>query len=279
MYGDSCRGRDRTLTSGGNRGGDDISRTVASFDWIVFDAVGTLIIPDPPVVDTYARVGRDHGSQLERVEIASRFKRLFEELFGSESSTVDGANPLASSEEIERVRWEELVARLFDDVDSRESGLFESLWEYFAKRASWRLFDDVEPTFRALRERGIRFAIGSNFDSRLVGLVSSSPVLSLASRVFHSSDIGWLKPSRGFFDTVAQRLNSVPTRLLMIGDHPTNDVLGSRNANWVSCHLKRQVDDSDCLAQSISETNYCESSLPLISSSISSLTELIRAPA
>src|SRR5207253_3715625 len=44
---------------------------------VVFDAVGTLITPDPPAPAVYAEVGRKFGSRLGVEVIAARFRAAF----------------------------------------------------------------------------------------------------------------------------------------------------------------------------------------------------------
>ena len=40
---------------------------------VLFDAVGTLIYPDPPVAEAYRSIGRRFGSRLSVEQIAARF--------------------------------------------------------------------------------------------------------------------------------------------------------------------------------------------------------------
>src|SRR5947208_1330280 len=44
---------------------------------VVFDAVGTLIYPDPAAPEVYARIGRKYGSRLGADTVAPRFVAAF----------------------------------------------------------------------------------------------------------------------------------------------------------------------------------------------------------
>src|SRR5690606_20106058 len=44
---------------------------------VAFDAVGTLIHPDPPVAAIYEEISRRHGSRLTRDDVARRFRDAF----------------------------------------------------------------------------------------------------------------------------------------------------------------------------------------------------------
>jgi hypothetical protein len=44
---------------------------------VAIDAVGTLIEAEPPVVDAYVEIGRRHGSELARDQVARRLAEAF----------------------------------------------------------------------------------------------------------------------------------------------------------------------------------------------------------
>src|SRR5207302_1039003 len=54
-----------------------VMRPFAEVRAVFFDAVGTLIHPEPPAGAVYAEVGRRHGSRLTAAEIARRFAAAF----------------------------------------------------------------------------------------------------------------------------------------------------------------------------------------------------------
>src|SRR5687767_6525522 len=110
--------------------------------WILFDAVGTLIYPDPPVAEVYLAAGRKFGSQLAAEDVAARFRSALAAEFDSAS---DFTRP-PTSEFAELARWRRIVSAIFDDVPSpHASRLFQTLWLHFAEPAHWRLYDDVAP--------------------------------------------------------------------------------------------------------------------------------------
>src|SRR5688572_14129451 len=102
--------------------------------WVLFDAVGTLIHPDPPVAEVYHSAGRRFGSRLAVEEIRLRFRAA---LAASQSE----GGP--TSESNERQRWRRIVGHVIHDVHDQADSLFEKLWQHFAKPQHWRLYDDV----------------------------------------------------------------------------------------------------------------------------------------
>ena len=191
---------------------------------VLFDAVGTLIRPAPPVAEVYHRAGLRHGSQLDKEQIAQRFRSAF-------ARHNDGG---ATDEARERQRWQSIVADVFEDVANARDGLFAALWRHFADSRHWSLLDDVRPAWQALRRRGLSIGIASNFDQRLEAICREIEPLKQADCVFYSSQIGFPKPRLEFFRRVEQQLALAPHQILLIGDDRENDGEGARRAGWHS---------------------------------------------
>ena len=49
---------------------------------IFFDAVGTLLFPDPPAAVVYSAIGREFGLDASPVEISHRFRAAFRDIKG-----------------------------------------------------------------------------------------------------------------------------------------------------------------------------------------------------
>lgn len=202
---------------------------------ILFDAVGTLIEPHPPVAEAYGRAGKRFGSRLSQGEIAARFRAAWAE---------DGGRRVATSEPAERERWRRIVRSIFDDLpaDAGEE-LFQALWEHFAQPNHWRLFPDVAPAWSAISALGLPIGVASNFDARLRSIAAAHPPLATCPTWFISSEVGWAKPAREFYAAVEARLQLNPAEILLIGDDLENDVLAPRRRGWNTLHLRRGTHD------------------------------------
>src|SRR5437016_3584478 len=82
---------------------------------IVFDAVGTLLHPEPTPPLVYATIGQRHGSRLSAAEIAIRFKAAFRD-----EDEFDRRHGLRTDERREVERWRHIVSRVLDDVTDAE---------------------------------------------------------------------------------------------------------------------------------------------------------------
>ena len=181
--------------------------------FVFFDAVGTLIYPDPPAQDVYVAVGQRFGSVLTRAQISRRFKAAF--VRQEKNEILSEFERSATNEERERQRWRTIVAEVFDEVDDAQGALFEVLWVHFAQAASWKLFPDVAATWSELELRGIPSGIASNFDERLETIRQSHPPLDRCQVVCWSAEVGWPKPSPFFFRVLEQRVGAAPEELLL----------------------------------------------------------------
>jgi putative hydrolase of the HAD superfamily len=200
------------------------TRTITT---VVFDAVGTLIVPDPAASVVYARAARRFGSRVDEATVAIRLRKAIVDEF--ESLGKDGETT-SSGEELER--WRRVVRRVFAELPSAGEELFRELWTYFADPRHWRVDAAAADVWRSLRSAGLRIAIASNFDERLESICSEHELLSDVDGLFHSAALGYRKPAVAFFHAVAARLHAAPHQLLMVGDSVTADYQGARSAGW-----------------------------------------------
>jgi putative hydrolase of the HAD superfamily len=191
---------------------------------VFFDAVGTLLHPEPSAADAYAAVGARFGSRLSRAVVIKRFGAAFQR-----QEELDRAPGHRTNEEREVLRWRSIVAEVVDDVADVD-GCFRELYDHFARPDAWRVDPDAAATLRALAERGLALGVCSNFDHRLRGLVQARPELAGVSRLVVSSEVGWKKPAAGFFAEVVRAAELRPEQILMVGDDEENDFAGARAA-------------------------------------------------
>ncbi|HJT31620.1 MAG TPA: HAD-IA family hydrolase [Pirellulales bacterium] len=201
---------------------------------VLFDAVGTLIFPDPPVAAAYAAAGARFGSKLTLDEIGRRFRTAF-----ARQEAVDAEKyGHRTSEDRENTRWQAIVAEVFDDANDPPA-LFEALWEHFAEPRHWRLYADAAELWAMHAARAALTCIASNFDGRLTKICQGLPPLDRCRHVFVSSELGVRKPSPDFFRAIERRLNLRPSQLLLIGDDWHSDYLAAKAAGWQAKFIDR----------------------------------------
>jgi putative hydrolase of the HAD superfamily len=217
---------------------------------VVFDAVGTLIEPDPPAAEAYLQAARRWGSRLALDEIQRRFA-----LAMRRQERRDVRRQGRTSARRERARWRAIVRETIPDASDPQA-LFAALWEHFARPDHWRLARGAAECLEHLQRSGARLAIASNFDGRLHAIVRGLPELSGRCAVFVASELGVVKPHVDFFRRVAAGLQLPATSLCMVGDRADHDYWPPRAAGWHSVLLQRGG-----LAESSGDVPLCVGSL------------------
>lgn len=191
---------------------------------VFFDAVGTLIHPDPPAALVYAEVGRRFGSRVAPDAVPRRFAAAF-----AREEEADRAAGWRTDEARERRRWQAIVAAVLDDVKDAE-GCFAELYEHFAQPEAWRVEPGAAGALAAVASGGFAVGMASNYDRRLRRVLAGLSELGALREVVVSSEVGWRKPAAEFFLAGAGRLGLAPGQVLFIGDDRANDYDGARAA-------------------------------------------------
>src|SRR5665213_3276357 len=84
--------------------------------WLIFDAVGTLIRPNPSVAVAYHAIAARYGSRVTVEEAGTRFRKVFR---ASETDSFPNGPPpesrWTSSDSIETARWRWIVQQVVPD--------------------------------------------------------------------------------------------------------------------------------------------------------------------
>jgi putative hydrolase of the HAD superfamily len=202
---------------------------------VFFDAVGTLLYPEPPVGEIYSAAGRRWGAALGAAEIESRFRAAFarQELF-------DRDQGYRTDEARERRRWQTIVAEVFHD-QAHPHGPFEDLWRHFSQPHAWQCYRDVAPCLDWLTDRGIRWGMASNYDGRLRTVAAGIRSLRTCSQWAISSEMGWRKPAPQFFEGLIAMSDVPADRLVYVGDDEENDWRGAAAAGLATLLLNRDL--------------------------------------
>lgn len=188
---------------------------------VFFDAVGTLLLPEPPFHEVYEEVSRRFGGRQSAELIHRRFNEAF-----AHQEAVDARNGWVTSEEREQRRWQDIVGEVLDDVSDRDAA-FAALYDHFARPQAWRIHPAAEQVIAILRERGFRLGLASNYDARLHRVLEGWPFLQRLDWIVISSEVGWRKPSPRFFAHVAWLASLPPAAILHVGDQEANDYQGA----------------------------------------------------
>lgn len=218
------------------RRSDTLTRLVtgeAPIRCVAFDAVGTLIYPEPSVSKVYWNAGQQFGSQLSLDAVRTGFQHAFQSL--AQGTRGD----YSTSEGEEKERWRQIVSQVLFDATDPEA-CFEALHAHFAQPTAWRTFPDVAETLQWLHAEGLKIVVASNFDERLHPLCDELPELALLQERVISACIGWHKPSPHFYTHLIEVAGCPAEQILMVGDDLENDVIAAQASGLQAIWINRE---------------------------------------
>lgn len=199
--------------------------------FIYFDAVGTILHPHPSVSEIYQARARKHGHFTELPQLKMRIREAF-----ARQEALDCDLGWKTDDQRERERWKSIVWESFPEMAGVEE-CFQDLYEAFGTPEVWALDPDLEHWIDLAQRMDIGIGIASNFDHRLRKLLDVFPQLKAFSEVVISSEVGWRKPARGFYEAAARRSGVRSSQILFLGDNYRFDVEMPRQMGMVSAMI------------------------------------------
>jgi putative hydrolase of the HAD superfamily len=194
-------------------------------DMIFFDAAGTLIEVRGGVGDIYSRFARQYGLELAPGAIQARFAPAFRR---QPPMAFPAGTPADRLQSLEWEWWRTLVRAVFAETPfPRFEEFFAAVFAYFGRAEAWSVFEDAAPALDALRARGVRLAVISNFDGRLEGLLGELGLAAYFDAIHLSTRLGAEKPDPAIFRAALQFHGVEPERALHVGDRVEADVDGA----------------------------------------------------
>lgn len=194
---------------------------------VTFDVGGTLIAPFPSVGHIYADVAAAHGvTGLDAAELDHRFFQAWKR-HRPESYT--------------KSEWARLVDATFDGLTHEPPSrtFFNELYTRFTRADCWQVFDDVMPTLIALRTRGLKLALVSNWDERLRPLLAVLELSPCFDACLISCEVRSAKPDGMIFAAAEEALDLKAREILHVGDSDREDAGGALMAGMQSLLIDR----------------------------------------
>ena len=207
---------------------------------VLLDAAGTLIDVAGPLGDTYSGLAREFGGDLDPETLTTGFRSAF-------ADTPPMAFPGRTGADLDRAErdwWRAVVDRV-----TRAAGgvpafdaYFDRLYAHYASAPAWRVYPEVPDVLQALRARGLRLAVVSNFDTRLPPLLDALGLAAFFDAVVCSGEAGAAKPDGAIFARALAALGVEASEALHVGDSREADYEGARAAGIEALLVDRDAD-------------------------------------
>ena len=195
---------------------------------VLLDASGTLIEVARPLGETYSRLARDFGGDLDPDTLTAGFRSAFADAPPMAFPGRHGAD----LDRAERGWWRTVVERVAGATGGvpEFDAWFDRLYAHYASARAWRVFPEAPGVLAALRERGVALAVVSNFDSRLPPLLEAMGLAAFFDAVVCSGEAGAAKPDPAIFAHALAALGVEASEALHVGDNREADYDGARAA-------------------------------------------------
>jgi putative hydrolase of the HAD superfamily len=198
---------------------------------VIFDFYGTLAEADtsgPSWEDLFRAMGHEMSSEASR--------RLW---YGG----ADGIEHHEHSRSRDHyVAWQHARVREIIAASGVPQGDDDMLFSQITERlgsTDLEAYEETRPVLEALRARGFRIAICSNWDWDLLEAIDSAGLSGFADVTVSSAWVGVRKPHPQIFTDTLDRLGIDPSEALFVGDTWTCDVEGPRALGMEPVYLRR----------------------------------------
>ena len=202
---------------------------------VVFDFYGTIAWHGDAAATPYATVFSRHGYRLDEAVEADYFA-TYDGIEHAEQSTSE-----AVYESWVRGRLAGL-ARTCGVRDDDLEPLVDALRSQDV--APVIPYPDAAPTLGALRRRGFRIGVCSNWGWGLDRSIEQAGLGPLIDAAVTSARVGARKPHRVIYEAITGALDVAPTETLFVGDSFHPDVTGPLSLGMRAVHVWRESPDS-----------------------------------
>lgn len=184
---------------------------------VLMDVGNTLLYEQPSRQAIYAGAARARELEVED----GRMLELMREAHHALPKRVEGAFRYTDP-------WfARFIERIFVDslglARTELEGLTKELFERFESAETFRFFDGALDFLTALRERGLRLGVVSNWSERLPRVLSAMGVAECFDFVVCSAVEGCEKPDAEIFEIALRRAGCRADDAVHCGDHPVKD--------------------------------------------------------
>lgn len=192
---------------------------------VFFDVGNTLLFAEPSVSEVCRQVLAEAG-HVRDLHVIDSYMPLVDAYYEERYAEDDA---FWTDEERTSSVWVGMYSLLCRElgIEAEAVDIARRVYDEFGRPDRWAAYADVRPAFERLKALGLRLGIISNWDSRLVRLLTGLGFGELLDDIVSSADVGLHKPDPRIFELACGRLGVSPHEAAHIGDHHYADVLGA----------------------------------------------------
>jgi putative hydrolase of the HAD superfamily len=204
---------------------------------VTFDVTQTLI-HCPRLGEIYSEVLARHGIEVAPAEALRLVGVVWRELACAADPSCDR---FSSHPEGARGWWQRFLDRFCEHLGATPPSRFAAaeLFHRFGCGDAWEVYPEVPEVLDALRARGLRLGVISNWDVRLPDLLRRLDLARRLDAVVYSSAVGVEKPDSRIFRRALRELGVEARAALHIGDNRLEDLEGAIAAGMRALLLVR----------------------------------------
>ena len=217
-----------------------------------FDFHGTLIYPDNAWIDgAYYLANKYYPQGNITVEIIDR------ELHGKCLPWLEIKN--RDTRSLKETGWWNFCNKQFVQMFIR-AGMPEEyaekaaggMREFVLTPSRQRLYPESIPVLKELNRRGYKCYLASNNFPEMQELAKALDIDRYFKAIIVSAEVGYAKPRKEFFDFALETAGH-PVYPVMIGDNPTDDIVGAKKCGFVTVQRERypRVPEADFYCNSL----------------------------
>jgi len=215
-------------------------------DAVMFDLGGTLIdfVPSKNVV--FHKALADNGFNVDLKDV-TRVVASAERKFDEESANLDGLHEDAFWDRFDKYVLDKLSYK--GDQNKFAKYVSKEFDKIVPKTESWVEYPDARPLLDKLKQRGFALGIISNATELARRVLDNLDLTRYFDAIIISDEVGVRKPDERIFLLAAKKAESLPNRVLFVGDKLAVDVLGAKRAGMNAMLIDRAgiYSDVDCL--------------------------------
>jgi putative hydrolase of the HAD superfamily len=204
---------------------------------VTFDVTHTLI-HCPRLGEIYSEVLGRHGIEVSAADALRLIGVVWRELACSADPSCDrfSAHPEGA-----RGWWQRFLERFCQHLDAPPPSRFAAaeLFHRFGSGDAWEVYPEVPEVLDALRARGLRLGVISNWDVRLPEVLRQLELARRLDALVYSSAVGVEKPDSRIFRRALRELGVEARAALHIGDSRLEDLEGAIAAGMRALLLVR----------------------------------------